>query len=136
MVSVPNTGHRFSEEYAGIVVFSIGTVRGFVYHGASFVGRGGAGVPNRLFGSGCLSGEVALHLGTSSRAILFGTEVEGPQRGRAQAEMVLVPFAETKGTRRVGAKPHYNNSAKIRLSEIVSYTHRNLDIPANTSAQK
>ena len=37
---------------------------------------------------------------------LGAAEAEGPPWGRARAEMVLVPFAETKGTRRVGATPH------------------------------
>ncbi len=64
------------------------------------VGRGGASVPNRPLGEGCLSG-------ASSLAILFGTEAEGPPWGRARAEMVLVPFAETKGTRRAGTKPRF-----------------------------
>ncbi len=79
------------------------------------VGCGGGGGPNRLFGEGCLSGEVALHLGASSRAILFGTEAEEPGgewwafdhslEGRAQARMVLVTFAETKVTRLQGRNP-------------------------------
>ncbi|MEC4679978.1 MAG: hypothetical protein VST67_04685, partial [Nitrospirota bacterium] len=72
--------------------------------------RGGAGVPNRLFGEGCLSG-------ASSLAILFGAEAEAPRRacseqgrrGRARAKMVLVPFAETKGTRRAGTTPRKIN---------------------------
>ena len=49
-----------------------------VVHFVSCVGCGGAGAPNRLLGEGCLSGKVALHLGVSSLAILFGTEAEGP----------------------------------------------------------
>ncbi len=61
-------------------------------------GCGGAAAPNRLFGEGCLSG-------ASSLAILFGAEAEGPPRGRARAEMVLGPFAETKGPRRRGRNP-------------------------------
>ena len=67
------------------------------------VGRGGAAAPNRLLGEGCLSG-------ASSLAILFGAEAEGPPWGRARAEMVLVPFAETKGTRLQGRNPASNNS--------------------------
>ncbi len=65
----------------------------------SRVGRGGAAAPNRLLGEGCLSG-------ASSLAILFGAEAEGPPWGRARAKMVLGPFAETKGPRRVGTTPH------------------------------
>ncbi len=38
-----------------------------------------------FFGEGCLSGEVALHLGTSSLAILFGTEAEG-LKGLSESE--------------------------------------------------
>ena len=81
--------------------FLIFVVQGFAFY---CVGCGGAGAPNRLLGEGCLSGKVALHLGASSLAILFGAEAEGPPWGRARANMVLVPFAETKGTRRAGAK--------------------------------
>jgi len=62
----------------------------------------------RLFGEDCLSG-------ASFRAILFGAEAEAHwrpsseqgRRGRAWAEMVLVPFAETKGTRRRGRNPAF-----------------------------
>jgi len=72
-----------------------------VFRVASRIGWGGAGAPNRLFGESCLSG-------ASSLAILFGVEAEGPPWGRTRAEMVLSTFAETKGPRRVGAKPHFN----------------------------
>ena len=64
---------------------------------------GGAAAQNRLLGEGCLSG-------ASFLAILFGAEAEGPPWGRARAEMVLVPFAETKGTRLQGRNPASNNS--------------------------
>ena len=35
----------------------------------------------------------------------FGAAAQGTRKGRARAEMVLGPFAETKGPRRTGAKP-------------------------------
>ena len=38
-------------------------------------------------------------------AILIWPGTKEPQRGRARAEMVLGPFADTKGPRRTGAKP-------------------------------
>ena len=40
---------------------------------------------------------------------LGAAEAEGPE-GRAQAEMVLGPFAETKGPRWWGRNPAFNNS--------------------------
>ncbi len=64
----------------------------------SRVGCGGAAGPNRLLGEGCLSR-------ASSLAILFGAEAEEPPWGRARAEMVLGPFAETKGPRLQGRNP-------------------------------
>ena len=38
---------------------------------------------------------------------------EQARRGHARAEMVLVPFAETKGTRRAGTKPRIYNQGRI-----------------------
>ncbi len=38
-------------------------------------------------------------------AIMIWPRTKAPQRGRGRAEMVLGPFAETKGPRRAGAKP-------------------------------
>jgi len=61
-------------------------------------GCGGAEAPNRLLGESCLSR-------ASSLAILFGALAEGPHWGRRRAEMVLGPFAETKGPRRMGRHP-------------------------------
>ncbi len=61
---------------------------------------GGASVPNRFFGEGCLSG-------ASSLAILIrygGGRSVGPVR----AKMVLGPFAETKGPRLQGRNPASN----------------------------
>ncbi len=99
------------------------------------VGCGGAGVPNRLLGEGCLSG-------ASSLAILFGTEAEEPwrtcseqdRRGRARANMVLVTFAETKVTRRAGATPRIiipnpnDNPQHPTLTKMIP-SHRNPGSP-------
>ena len=62
-----------------------------------------------LFGEDCLSREVALHLGASFRAILIRGSGPGTPLAPRTGKMVLVPFAETKGTRRAGAKPRIKN---------------------------
>ena len=72
-------------------------------------------MPNRLFGEGCLSGDVALHIGASSRAILFGTEAEEPERewqvflpfsgGTRTGGNGFGSFCRNKRTSSAGAKP-------------------------------
>ena len=64
----PTIALHFSLRAKLSLLFNIFVVQGFAFH---CVGRGGAGVPNRLLGEGCLSR-------ASSFAILFGTEAEGP----------------------------------------------------------
>ena len=63
-------------------------------------GRGCAPVPSMPYGGeDCLSA-------ASSAAQVTGTGAQAPPLGgHARAPMVLGPFAETKGPRRVGAKP-------------------------------
>jgi|GEM_PF-3775765 len=57
-----------------------------------------------FFGEGCLSGEVALHLGASSRAILFGAEAEGPV-GTRTGKNGFGHFCRNKSASSAGAKP-------------------------------
>ena len=62
-------------------------------------GRGCAPVPNPIWGRGLFE-----------RSEFRSPNLSGPgqrhPKGRARAPMVLGPFAETKGSRRVGATPH------------------------------
>jgi hypothetical protein len=68
------------------------------------VERGGASAPNR-----------PLRRRLFERSEFPEPSYSGRRRrhpqGRAQAEMVLVPFAETKGTRRAGTTPRINQSS-------------------------
>ena len=63
-------------------------------------GRGCAPVPNSMWGRGLF--ERSEFRSPNKRDRGKGT----PLKGHARAPMVLGPFAETKGPRRVGAKPH------------------------------
>ena len=62
------------------------------------LGRGGAEMPNSTLWRGlCERSEFRSH-------VIWRLGGGYPQ-GRARAEMVLAPLAETKGARRAGAKP-------------------------------
>ncbi len=66
-------------------------------------GRGGAAVPNSTI-------RRALSERSELRSHIIRCRGGVHPQGREWAEMVLVPFAETKGTRRRGRNPAYNNS--------------------------
>ena len=66
----------------------------------SCVGRDGAAVPNSTI-------RRALFERSELRSHIIRRWGGVYSQGRARAEMVLVPFAVTKGTRRAGAKPRY-----------------------------
>ncbi len=78
------------------------------------VGRGGASVPNRPLGEGCLSPSTRPVLSLSKGSgwtprvpeLSYSVWRRRDPEGCAQARMVLGPFAETKGSRRVGTTPH------------------------------
>ncbi len=86
-----------------------------VVHFVSCVGRGGASVPNRRLGEGCLSGKVALYLGASSLAILFGAEAEGPGGPRTGKTWFWFLLPKQKGLVCRGETLHKNNLFTFHL---------------------
>ena len=93
-----------------ITRLGIFVIQAYAFH---CVGRGGAGVPNRLLWRRLFEqSEFLSHLIRDGGGGTPENLVWQDRRGRVRAKMVLVTFAETKVTRRVGTKPHINNVQK------------------------